>query len=148
MLNEDYREVLHALSEEKVKFLIVGAYAMAAHGYVRATMDLDIWVGLSRENADAILLALSRLGADVEGIKPEDLMVSDTVFRIGMPPRQIDIITSLSGVGFPKAYNSSIKVEVDGVEIRVLSIPDLIRNKRATGRRRDVIDAEELERFL
>jgi len=148
MLNEDYREVLHALSEEKVKFLIVGAYAMAAHGYVRATMDLDIWVGLSRENAEAILCALSRLGADIEDLNDGDLMVPDTVFRIGMPPRQIDIITSLSGVGFPKAYNSSIKVEVDGVEIRVLSIPDLIRNKRATGRRRDVIDAEELERFL
>ena len=98
MLNEDYRDMLHVLSEEKVKFILVGAYALAAHGYPRATMDIDIWVMPSPENADAVLRALSRFGVPLHKLTKEDLLKDGTIFQIGVAPRRIDIITSASGL--------------------------------------------------
>jgi hypothetical protein len=92
MLNEDYRDILHALSDEKVKFLLVDAYAMAAHDYPLATMDIDIWVMPSRQNADAVLRALRRFGAPLHNLTKEDLQKDGTVFQIGVAPRRIDIL--------------------------------------------------------
>jgi hypothetical protein len=145
MLNEDYRDILHALSEEKVRFILVGAYALAAHGYPRATMDIDIWVMPSPENADAVLRALSRFGAPLHNLTREDLLEDGTIFQIGVAPRRIDIITTASGLQFDPAYRNSISVIIEGIEVRIPSIDDLIRNKRATGRTRDLADAEVLE---
>ena len=87
MLNEDYKDMLHALSEEKVRFLLVGAYALAAHGYPRATMDIDIWVMPSPQNADAVLRALHRFGAPLHNLSKEDLQMDGTIFQIGVAPR-------------------------------------------------------------
>ena len=84
MLNEDYRDILHVLSDEKVKFLLVGAYALAAHGYPRATMDIDIWVMPSPQNADAVLQALRRFGAPLHNLSKEDLQKDGTIFQIGV----------------------------------------------------------------
>ncbi len=145
MLNEDYKDILHALSEEKVRFILVGAYALAAHGYPRATMDIDIWVMPSPENADAVLRALSRFGAPLRNLTREDLLKDGTIFQIGVAPRRIDIITTASGLQFEPAYRTSISVNIEGIEIRIPSIDDLILNKRATGRTRDLADAEALE---
>jgi hypothetical protein len=145
MLNEDYKDMLHALAGEKVKFLLVGAYALAAHGYPRATMDIDIWVMPSSENADAVLRALCRFGAPLQDITREDFQKDDTVFQIGVAPRRIDIITSASGLQFEEAFGRSIAADIDGIEVHILSLADLIRNKRATGRTRDIADAEALE---
>jgi hypothetical protein len=145
MLNEDYRDMLRALSEEKVRFILVGAYALAAHGYPRATMDIDIWVMPSPENADAVLRALSRFGAPLHNLTRENLLNDGTIFQIGVAPRRIDIITTASGLQFEPAYRNSISVSIEGIEVRIPSIEDLIRNKRATGRTRDLADAEALE---
>jgi len=145
MLNEDYRDMLQALSDEKVKFLLVGAFAMAAHGYPRATMDIDIWIMPSRENADAVLRSLDRFGAALQGLAREDLVRDDTVFQIGVAPRRIDIITSETGLNFEEAYRNSLSVNIEGTEIRILSIEDLVRNKLATGRTSDLADVEALE---
>ncbi len=95
MLNEDYKDMLRALSEEKVKFLLVGAYAMAAHGYPRTTMDINIWVMPSPQNADAVLRALRRFGAPLHNLTKEDLQKDGTIFQIGVAPRRIDIITTV-----------------------------------------------------
>ena len=100
MLNEDYRDLLHALSDEKVKFLLVGAYALAAHGYPRATMDIDIWVMPSPQNADDVLRALRRFGAPLHNLTKEDLQKDGTIFQIGVAPRRINIITAASGPWF------------------------------------------------
>jgi predicted nucleotidyltransferase len=145
MLNEDYRDMLHVLSEEKVRFILVGAYALAAHGYPRATMDIDIWVMPSPENADAVLRALSRFGAPLHNLSKEDFLKDGTIFQIGVAPRRIDIITTASGLQFEPTYQNSILVNLEGIEVRIPSIDDLILNKRAIGRTKDLADAEALE---
>ena len=145
MLNEDYKDMLHSLFEEKVRFLLVGAYALAAHGYPRATMDIDIWVMPSPQNADAVLRALRRFGAHLNNLSKEDLQKDGTVFQIGVAPRRIDIITAASGLHFEEAYARSLSVNIEGIEVHIPSIEDLIRNKRATGRTKDLADSEVLE---
>ncbi|HPG65642.1 MAG TPA: hypothetical protein PLO37_02265 [Candidatus Hydrogenedentes bacterium] len=145
MLNEDYREMLSELSAEKAKFLLVGAYALAAHGYPRATVDLGIWVMPSPENAKAVLRALTRFGAPVSELTQKDLETEETVFQIGVAPRRIDIITTASGLRFEDAFRDSVSMDIEGIPVRVPSIDDLIRNKRATGRTRDLADVEALE---
>jgi predicted nucleotidyltransferase len=145
MLNEDYRDILHALSEEKVRFILVGAYALAAHGYPRATMDIDIWVKPSPQNAEAVLRALARFGAPLHKLSREDLLNDGTIFQIGVAPRRIDIITTASGLRFDPTYRNSILVNIEGIEVRIPSIEDLIHNNCATGRTRDLADAEVRE---
>jgi hypothetical protein len=145
MLNEDYKDMLRALSEEKVRFLLVGAYALAAHGYPRATMDIDIWVMPSPQNADAVLCALRRFGAPLHNLTKEDLQKDGTIFQIGVAPRRIDIITTASGLQFEDAYGQSLLLNIEGIELHIPSIDDLIRNKKAVGRTKDLADVEALE---
>ena len=145
MLNEDYKDMLQALADEKVRFLLVGAYALAAHGYLRATMDIDIWVMPSPWNADAVLRALQRFGAPLHDLTAADLQAEGTVFQIGVAPRRIDIITTASGLHFEETFERSLTVDIEGIEVHVPSLDDLIRNKRAAGRTKDLADAEALE---
>jgi len=145
MLNEDYKEMLQFLADEKVKFLLVGAYAMAVHGYPRATMDIDIWVMPAPENAEAVLRALDRFGAPLHGLTTEDLQKDDTIFQIGVAPRRIDIITGASGLGFTEAFANSSVIDIEGLEVHIPSLDDLIRNKKASGRTKDLADVEALE---
>ena len=148
MLNEDYKEILQCLADENVKFMLVGAYAMATHGYPRATMDIDIWVMPSSENADAVLRALRKFGAPLHGLTAADLQRDDTIFQIGLAPRRIDIITGASGLQFEDALARSIEVPVEGITVRVPSLRDLIQNKKASGRTKDLADAEALEALM
>jgi len=145
MLNEDYKEMLQALAAERAKFLLIGAYALAAHGHPRATMDIDLWVMPTRENAEAVLRALRRFGAPLHDLTREDLERDDTVFQIGVAPRRIDIMTGASGLTFDEAFAHAIPVMIEGLEVLVPSVADLIRNKRATGRMKDLADVEALE---
>jgi len=145
MLNEDYRDMLQALVDEKVSFLLVGAYALAAYGYPRATMDIDIWVMPSPANADAVLRAIRRFGAPVHNLTKADLERDGTIFQIGVAPRRIDIITAVSGLRFDQAFADSLSIEIEGMNVHIPSVGDLIRNKRASGRTKDLADAEALE---
>lgn len=145
MLNDDYREMLQGLCAEKVRFLLVGAYALAAHGYPRATVDLDIWVMPSQENAKAVVRALTHFGTPLYELTEKDLQTDGTVFQIGVAPRRIDIITTASGLQFEDAFRNSIPVDIEGMQIHVPSIDDLIRNKKASGRTKDLADVEALE---
>ncbi len=145
MLNADYKDMLQALADEKVEFLLIGAYALAAHGYPRATMDIDIWVIPSPANAEAVLRAIQRFGAPLHDLSKQDLEQDGTVFQIGVAPRRIDIITSASGIRFEETFARSLRVDIDGLELHIPSIDDLISNKRATGRTKDLADVEALE---
>ena len=145
MLNRDYKEMLQCLNDEGVKFLLVGAYALAAHGYPRATMDIDLWVMPSPDNAQAVLRALRRFGAPLHDLSAADLLRDDTVFQIGVAPRRIDIITGASGLRFEETFHASSPIEIESLQIRIPSRNDLIRNKRASGRTKDLADAEALE---
>ncbi len=145
MLNEDYRDMLQALVDEKVNFLLVGAYALAAYGYPRATMDIDIWVLPSPDNADGVLRALLRFGAPLHNVSRADFEKEGTVFQIGVAPRRIDIITAASGLQFEPTFRNSLIVEIEGIQVRIPSVDDLVTNKRASGRTKDLADAEALE---
>lgn len=145
MLNEDYREILQCLADERAEFLLVGAYALAAHGYPRATMDIDLGVMPSPKNAAAVLKALRRFGAPVQSLTSEDLQRDDTVFRIGVALRRVDLITGASGLDFKTAFARSIEIDIEGIPVRILCLDDLIDNKRASGRTQDLADVEVLE---
>jgi predicted nucleotidyltransferase len=145
ILNNDYRDILHALSERKVKFILIGAYAMAAHGYPRSTMDIDLWMMPEKENAGLVLQALEDFGAPIDDLSIDDLQKENIVFQIGVAPRRIDILTSVDGVKFEDAFSHSEIVDIDGIPVHIMSISDLITNKRSTGRLKDLADVETLE---
>ena len=145
MLNSDYKDMLQVLLDNGVKFLLVGAYAMGAHGYPRATGDIDIWVEPSAENSARVYCSVAAFGASLHEIDETTFATLGVVFQIGVAPRRIDIITTISGVGFDDAYQQGQIVEMEGLSIPILSLGDLIKNKRATGRDKDRLDADVLE---
>ena len=140
MLNDDYREILQGLLERDVRFLVVGAYAMAAHGYPRSTGDIDIWVEPSEENSRKIYEALAKFGAPLKDITQETFVRKGLIFQIGVQPRRIDVITEIDGVDFGKAYVKRELILIDGLKIPFLSLQDIIKNKKATGREKDQLD--------
>ena len=146
MLNPDYRDILQAFSDEGVEYLLVGAYALAAHGYPRATGDIDLWVHPTRSNAMKVMHALARFGAPLSEIQASDFEKPDIVFQIGIEPNRIDILTQISGVdNFEAAWSSRIEISIEGMTIPVLSKPLLIENKKSTGRPKDLGDLAWLE---
>lgn len=148
MLNDDYRDMLQILSEEGADFIIVGAYALAAHGYPRATGDIDIWVKPDADNARKVYASLNRFGSPLQSLTPDDLTAKGTIFQIGIVPRRIDIITSITGVEYEEARQDCLRVEIDGLTVPVLSIHKIIQNKEATGRDKDLLDAKNLRKKL
>ena len=148
MLNKDYREMLQCLLEEKVRFLLVGAYALAVHGFPRATKDIDFFVWATPENATNLVRALARFGAPLHDISESDFSTAGTVFQIGNSPRRIDILTNISGIEFEHAYANRKNIFLEGLDIPVISVSDLIANKRASGRSQDLVDVERLESAL
>jgi hypothetical protein len=146
MLNTDYKEMLQLLLEEEVDFLIVGAYAMAAHGFPRATGDLDLWVKAEENNSRKLFRALAKFGAPLDQIKQNEFISEGIIFQIGVIPRRIDIITKIDGVEYNKANESKKNVEIEGLNLPVLSLNDLIKNKLATGREKDKLDAQMLKK--
>jgi hypothetical protein len=146
MLNEDYRDMLQILLGNEVHFLVVGAYAMGAYGYPRATGDFDIWVDTSSENSKKVYSSLAKFGAPLTNISEETFTEEGIIFQIGVAPRRIDIITYIDGVRFKDAYESKEVIEVEGLHIPFISKDDLIKNKRSTGREKDKLDADYLSR--
>lgn len=141
MLNEDYKELLQILSKNRVDYLVVGAYAMAMHGYPRATADLDIWVDVSENNSAAIYDSLAEFGAPTDLLTSRTFQEKGLVFQMGVAPRRIDILTSIDGVEFEDANASKEIKEIEGVQIPFLSRKDLVCNKESTGREKDRLDA-------
>lgn len=144
MLNKDYKEMLQCLLEENVRFLLVGAYAVAVHGYPRATQDIDFFVRAAPDNASRLMKALARFGAPLHDATESDFSSEGIVFQIGNSPRRIDILTRISGVEFERAYANRKTVSLEGLEVPVISLADLIDNKRASGRPKDLVDLETL----
>jgi hypothetical protein len=137
--------MLSAFCEEKVDFLVVGAYALAFHGFPRATGDIDLWIRCSDDNAIRVWQALARFGAPLSGLTVDDLKTPGAVFQIGIAPRRIDILTSITGVEFDEAQSEAQEVEIDGLVIPVIGRGHLLRNKKAVGRPKDQADISWLE---
>lgn len=145
-MNPDSVEMLSELSAGGVEFLIVGAHALAAHGIPRATGDLDIWIRPTRANAERVHAALARFGAPLDDLTVEDLTREGTVFQIGLPPARIDFLTSITAVAFDEAWPRRMTAEVAReVQAPIIGREDLLRNKRAVGRPKDLADAAWLE---
>lgn len=138
--------MLASLNAEGASFLIVGAHALAVHGYLRATGDLDIWVRPDRDNAERVWRALLRFGAPVAALNlsQSDLEKPGTVFQIGLPPRRIDILTEISGVEFDDARTTQVIRVIEDLEVPFLGREALERNKRESGRDKDLADLRAL----
>jgi len=145
MLNDDYKEMLQLLKNNEVRFLVVGAYAMGAYGYPRATGDMDIWITASGENSQRVFRALKEFGAPLAQIDETTFVARDIIFQIGVAPRRIDIITSIDGVDFEQAWQRRVEVDIDGLSVPFISKPDLIKNKESTGRDKDLLDVKYLK---
>lgn len=145
-LNEDFVDILECLRESGAEFLIVGAHALAVHGVARATGDLDLLVRPVPENARRVLEALRAFGAPVQvhGLTLADLTTEGTVYQVGLPPRRIDIITAIDGVGFEDAWASRTTRNAAGLALPFLGLDALIENKRAAGRAKDLADVAAL----
>jgi hypothetical protein len=145
-VNRDFVEMLSALSAEGVEHLVVGGWALAAHGHPRATKDLDIYVRPTPENAARVMRALQRFGAPLFGLSVTEISSPGAILQIGVPPLRIDITTVIDGVTFEEAWAGRTTARFGSVEAPVLGRADLLRNKRAVGRPQDVADVEVLER--
>ena len=130
-----------------VDFMLVGGYAVALHGWPRTTFDIDFWILANPENAKAVMRAIKAFGAPLMGLTEEDFHRSGMVFQIGNEPQRIDIISAVAGLDYADASSRAVKMTIDGLEIKVLSIDDLIVNKRAAGRPKDIADALALEKL-
>jgi hypothetical protein len=146
MLNEDYRDMLSEFDAAGVEYLIVGAFAVAAHGLPRATGDMDLWVRPTPENSVRVMEALRLFGAPLNRVTERDFATPGVVFQIGVAPRRIDILTCIAGVTFDDAWASRLRVEVEDVPVNVLSKEHLLVNKRIAGRPKDRADVRALER--
>jgi predicted nucleotidyltransferase len=146
-MSPDFRDLLAAFDAHGVEFLIVGAHALAAHGHVRATKDLDVFLRTSPDNATRAYAALAEFGAPLHDLTEEDLRTPGVVFQIGIPPVRIDLVTKIDGVEFADAWNERVETTLAGIPVAVLSLADLIRNKKAAGRLQDLADVEALEKL-
>jgi hypothetical protein len=147
-LNPDFAAMLSELSAAGVEFIVVGAFAVAAHGNPRATGDIDIWVRPTRDNAAKVLQALRAFGAPLFGLSIDDLVDEQTVFQIGVAPIRIDILAGIDGVTFEDAWPRRVDAVLGSTKVSVLSLLDLATNKRAAGRPKDLADLVWIERKL
>jgi hypothetical protein len=143
-MNTKQISLLAAFAAAKVEYAVVGGVAVNAHGYVRATNDLDIFIRPTEENARAAFNALLALGAPLEGLQPGDLLDVEENIRFGPEEDHIDILASIGEMSFDQVWRNRIETEVEGLSVPFISKPDLIENKRQVGRLRDLADAEEL----
>jgi len=143
-VNSDFRDLLAEFNAHSVEFLVVGAHALAAHGLVRATRDLDVWVNPTSENASRVLEALEAFGAPLHDLTVEDISSPGTVFQIGVAPIRIDVLTEIEGVTFPEAWADRLEITFEDQSVGVLSREHIIENKNAVGRDQDLVDVKWL----
>jgi len=144
-MNPDFRDILSIFCEEKVEFMIVGAYALAAYGFPRATGDIDLWIRCSDANSQRVFRALALFGAPLSGLTIYDLKTPGIVFQVGVAPRRIDILTSIDGVEFDTAWEHRKEVEIERLKIPVIGRDHLLQNKKISGRPKDRADVAWLE---
>lgn len=146
-LPDDFRDLLIAFADARVAFVVVGGYALAAHGYLRATDDLDILIQPTASNAQRVFAALVAFGAPIEahGVQPDLFAREGYGYRMGVKPLRIEILTSITGVSFEEAWRDHGRVEVAGRTVPVIGREALLANKRAAGRHKDLADVEWLE---
>lgn len=144
LLTDDFREFLRLLNAHRVEYLLVGGYAVALHGYPRATIDLDLWIRMAPENAARVMAALREFGFDSPLLEERLFIVPDQIVRFGVPPFRIEILTTIAGVDFQPCRDRAADMSLDGLTIPVIALDDLKINKRAAGRNKDLADLDQL----
>ena len=144
-LQKDLREFLELLNSHKVDFVVVGAHAVAFHGYPRYTGDIDFLVRSTLDNAQRVVSVLTTFGFEDAAALTESLMQPEKVIQLGRPPNRIDLLTSISGVDFDEVWSTSVAGDIDGVPVRFIGREALLKNKRASGRLKDLADVEEMD---
>ena len=148
MLSPDFKEFIELLNAHNVQYLIVGGYALAFHGHPRYTKDIDVWIATNTENAERMLKVLTDFGFSSLALSLQDFLEEDNIIQLGFPPNRIDILTSVDGIEFENSTPQSSVIEVDGVNIHLIGIHNLIENKTASGRLQDLADVEKLQAIL
>ena len=147
-LNENFTDFIALLNKHNVKYVLVGGWAVIFEGYSRTTGDMDFLIEAEETNAEKIMKVIQEFMGSSIGFVKDDFLKEDNVIMLGRPPFRIDILTAISGVSFVEAYNTSKIYSDEGIEIRCIHINELINNKKATGRLKDLADAEMLEKIL
>ena len=144
-LTDDFREFLKCLNDAGVEYLLIGGHAVAYHGYVRPTTDMDIWIALDRTNAEQAVVAIrSFFGTEMKGLTPEWFLDPEMVSKFGVRPFLIKVLTRIDGVDFKVAFARRIETVVDGARTKMITLEDLKTNKRASGRHKDLADLDNL----
>lgn len=143
-LQADFKDFLSLLNAHRVEYLLIGGYAVGYHGYPRATVDLDVWIARTPDNAQRTVAVLREFGFTDPVLTPELFLEQDRIVRMGVPPFRIEIATTISGVEFDPCYRSRIDAVIDDVPVPVIDLASLRRNKLAAGRNKDLDDLENL----
>jgi predicted nucleotidyltransferase len=143
-IEKDFKEFLRSLASRKARFLIIGGFAYSIYAQPRYTKDLDIYIEQSEENAERVLAAIIDFLGGSLGLEKKDLLTPRTFVQLGYPPLRIDVTTHCEGLAFAEAWEKRVVGRYDDVEVFFLSLDDLIKNKTATGRDQDLIDAKKL----
>jgi hypothetical protein len=145
MLNQDFKEFIQLLNDNQVKYLVIGGYAVAVHGHPRYTKDIDIWIEISEENAQKLVIALTQFGFESLGLTSDDFQTPYQIIQLGYPPNRIDLITNPDGIDFQTCYDSKIEVTLNDVPVKFINLDNLKKNKLASGRLQDLADLEKLQ---
>ncbi len=144
LLPDDFRDSLKLCNQNRVKYLLIGGYAVGYYGYPRATADMDVWIERSEENAAKVVAVLKWFGFDRPELSPELFLQSGKVIRMGRPPLRLELLNEISGVTFAKSYPRRRRVKLAGIRVDVISLEHLKANKAAAGRPKDLDDLEHL----
>ncbi len=146
--SSDFNDLLNLFGENNVRYLVVGGYAVMYHAEPRYTKDLDLWVSPEKDNARAVFKALEEFGAPLAQVTEDDFTDQEIVYQMGIPPVRIDVLMSIDGLDFETAWTRRVEARWGGETVCVISLEDLIANKRATGRPQDLLDVQVLEENL
>ena len=145
--SQDFKEFIELLNKHNVQYLIVGGYALSYHSRPKFTQDIDFWIGMGNENANKILTVLEEFGFAELDIQIEDLTSANRIIQLGKEPLRIDLLTSIDGLQFIEAYKKKVSVDYLGLPTFILSLADLIKNKKTSGRKKDLQDLEWIEQY-
>ena len=146
-LDKDFKEFIELLNEHKVKYLIIGGYAVNFHGYPRYTKDIDFWLWMTKPNIKKLIKAIKEFGFGDLNLEVEDFMTPENIIQLGYEPYRIDLVVDVEGVDFEKCYKRRTEAELEGTDVKFLSLKDLIIAKKKSGRLQDLADAEQLEKL-
>ncbi len=144
-LNQDFKEFFQSLNAHKVRYLVVGGFAVALHGHPRYTKDIDVWIDSTAANAKRMVRAMADFGFASLGLGAADFQESGQVIQLGIAPNRIDILMSLKAVSFRRCYPQRVTVDFDGIAVNFIDVESLKLNKRSTGRAQDQADVENLD---